>query len=208
VSKAGPDAVRDEAILLREVQSRLRAALALLSTECPEAAAKFAPGSALIPERNRLELFLTQLEQAAATAELPPPRGSWFWSGLLVAAMRLQLRSEFLRIAEREEPEQAYPKCERPCINCDFNGILESGVYSLDGLGTARSFARLGRVPEGGDRVVLFDSDKGLDENPEAESWLLVDAELVQHPPWGLVARVLADTWRWVPRSGSPSSSR
>jgi hypothetical protein len=132
VSAAGPGAARDEAMLLREVQSRLQAALAILSAECPGAAAAPAARHSLRPERNQLELVVTQLEQAGAG--LPLPRGSWFWSGLLVAAMRLQLTSEFLRIAERAAREQAYPQCAHPSIKasepCGCRPASRSSVTS------------------------------------------------------------------------------
>jgi hypothetical protein len=80
---------------------------------------------------------------------------------------------------------------------CDFNGGIETGVYSLNSVGTALDFARLREVPSASQRLILYDEDSEDDGTP---TWLLASALVVEHEPFGLAAKVDPDAFTWRPR--------
>jgi hypothetical protein len=112
-----------------------------------------------------------------------------FWEELLTAAMLMQLERQFLQIAEHVvglEPHAFGVTGEPPRVWCDFNGMIEPTLCSINAVGTALDMARL-RLPVAlGQQLVLYSAD----EDEGAPAWLVVDAEIIEHPPWGLVARI------------------
>ena len=85
-----------------------------------------------------------------------------------------------------------------PRVYCDFNGFIETDVYSLNGVGTALDFARLRLVPFPSLSLILYEHDS---EDNGALSWLLAEAVIVEHEPHGLVAKVDPKSYRWELRS-------
>lgn len=85
-----------------------------------------------------------------------------------------------------------------PRIFCDFNGLIEQNHYSLDSVGTREDLANLGLQLLVGMSVLLYDYDAFESGEP---AWLLADAEIVELPGWGLVARTDDRSFRWEPRA-------
>ncbi len=148
-------------------------------------------------EHNELELALDELLAGAYDSKAVLRSG--FWNDLLTAAMLMGLKRQFLKIAARiplgPHPFGAHESL--PHIYCDMNGFIEKDVYCLDGVGTALDFARLNFLPAPEQDVVLYEYDQ---EEDGAPSWLLANAHLTEHPPWGLVAKVDPSSYRWQRR--------
>ena len=180
----------------REIEQRLRAALSLLHADAPVAAANVDGATIEWLDHNEFELALDELRIGAEDAGLLRRR---FWEELLTAAMLMRLEHQFLQIAEGIvglEPHAFGATGEPPRVWCDFNGMIEPTLYSINAVGTALDMARL-RLPVAlGQQLVLYSAD----ENEGAPAWLLVDAELLEYPPWGLVAKVLPESFRWERR--------
>ena len=114
--------------------------------------------------------------------------------------MRMSLKRQFLRIADRIpdlEPHIFGTKHVTPHVYCDFNGLIQAEMYSLNGVGTALDFARLRIVPFASQRLILYDADCGDDGSP---TWLLASALVTEHEPFGLVAKVSRESFRSQPR--------
>jgi hypothetical protein len=184
--------------LWREVEQRLLAASALMRADAPALSAQVDFEFRDYLEHNELELALDELLWGAETGEAVLRRR--FWEELATAAMRMSLKEQFLRIADRIpglEPHIFGTKQETPYIYCDFNGRISADVYSLNGVGTALDFARLRIVPCASQTVILYDGDSDEDG---AQTWLLANAVITACEPFGLVAKVGRDSFRWEPR--------
>jgi hypothetical protein len=184
--------------LWRVIEVRLRAAFSLMHADAPALANGIASSFESWLSHNELELALDELLDAADDASSGLRRR--FWEELLTAAMHMRLAPQFARLADRIEglePHIFSVDQDPPHVSCDFNGFIESDVYSLDSVTTALDFARLRRIPNPGQRVVLYDADDVIDG---ATIWLLVDAEIVEFPPWGLVAKADRGSYRQAKR--------
>jgi hypothetical protein len=183
--------------LWAEVEVRLSAAFRLLSADAPPVAVEVEAELAEALAHNELELALDALLEAVENTCFVR-RG--FWEELAAAAMRMGLSRQFLRITDRIpqlEPHVFGTTSTPPFVSCDFNGAIEGDLYSLNGVGTALDFARLRLMPVTSQRLVLYDRDAGDDGSP---TWLLADAVLVEHEPFGLVAKVSPGSFRSEPR--------
>jgi hypothetical protein len=174
--------------LWRQVEGRLNAAYGLLRADAPEVATSVEPTVRDWLEHNELGLALDTLLDVAGDARSMVRRR--FWEELLVAALRMGLERQFLRIADRItdlEPPVFAPVDLHMCVYCDFNGAIESDRYSLDSVGTALDFARARRIPVSQQTLTLYDYDSADDGGP---TWLMAEAVILEHEPLGLVAQV------------------
>ena len=99
------------------------------------------------------------------------------------------------------EPHTFGTEHSPPYVYCDFNGFIETDVYSLNGVGTALDFARPRIVPFASQGLILYAEDGDDAGRP---TWLLANARVVEHEPFGLVAKVSPDSYR-VLRAGLKS---
>jgi hypothetical protein len=184
--------------LWHEVDRWLRATSDLMRADLPALHARLEGAFREWLDHNELELALDELLNAAESDDGALRRR--FWEQLAVAAMRMRLEAQFLRIVDRIpnlEPHIFGTEQSPPYVYCDYNGMIETGVYSLNGVGTALDFARLRAVPSASQRLILYDADSEDDGSP---TWLLANALVVEHEPFGLVAKVARDTFRSRPR--------
>lgn len=180
--------------LWRNIETRLTAASRLMRVDAPAAAEKVSSAFQDWLAHNELELALDQLLDGVP--ENGPSLRRRFWEEVLTAAMLMRLEYQFLEIADHIpdlEPHTFVGRPGPPRIWCDFNGLIEESIYSLDAVGTALDMARLCLVPEPGQHVILYDTDA---EEDGAPTWLLADAQIVDHPPWGLVAKTHPASFR------------
>jgi len=184
--------------LWREIKARLLAASALMRADAPALHGRLTAEFRSWLEHNELELALDELLAGAEDGGVILRRR--FWEELGTAAMRMTLEQQFLRIAERIadlEPHIFGTEHSPPYVCCDFNGLIETDVYSLNGVGTALDFARLRILPRASQRLILYDADIGSDGTP---TWLLASALVAEHEPFGLVAQVSPNSYRSQPR--------
>ena len=182
----------------QQIRGRLNAAAGFLHLAAPEAYAKLESAFRNRTDQDEYEPALDALISGAEEAGLPLRRR--FWEELLVAAMLMRLEKQFSHITSRIvnlEPHIFGPSASPPHLYCDFNGYIESDVYCLDGVGTALDAARLCLMLKEGLRLILYDADLGDNREPE---WLLADAELVEYPGYGLVAKAEPGSYRWIKR--------
>ena len=143
--------------LWREIEARLGAAFALLRADAPAVAARRDVGFRNWLDHNELELALDELLDGAQ--EDSPVLRRRFWEELATAAMRMTLQRQFLEIAGRIpnlEPHIFGTGQSPPYVYCDFNGLIETDIYSLNGIGTALDFARLRMIPSASQDLVLL----------------------------------------------------
>ena len=81
-----------------------------------------------------------------------------------------------------------------PLIYCDFYGGVQIDTHRLDCSATTRGVEQLGITLVAGMSVTLYDFD-GFDAGEPA--WIVADAEVVELPNWGLVAKMDSGSFRW-----------
>jgi hypothetical protein len=180
-----------------EVATRLRSALSILQVDDPVLACRVSQAINEWLEHNELELGLDELLAGADESTAIIRRR--FWEELLAVTLGMQIKVYFSGIVERIvdlEPYLFDASEAVPRVYCDFNGQIELNIYSLNSIGTVLDFARLRCFPEPEQRVCLYD----YDEDNGVASWLLVNATIVEHVLYGLVAQADPLSYRWEKR--------
>lgn len=184
--------------LWEEIDGRLRVAFSIVQIDDPMAANIIdAPFHEWL-DHNELELALDELIVGADRATNILRRR--YWEELLIAAILMKLERQFHHLISQIDGLEPYlfdVQEKPPHIYCDFNGMIETDLYSLDSVATALDFARLGYLPKPDELIILYDHDIDDDGTP---SWMLADAQLIEYEPWGLAAKVTPQSYRWKPR--------